>query len=219
MSLSIKPNTEQALKVSEQLALLALPRKKRIRVLKQLGGWGRKRAHDRITKQRDTEGKGYKERKSKRRRKMLSGLKKKGYKLEPYVLGGKRLELKHKNPFAGQIAALHNQGKTFTANSTQMKKRAEKINYKAPASKRIAKVLIAKGYEIKEKDSDVYRKPSILEVQQRLTQGQAGLILRILRGKKPKQSWQVTTPKRSFLDEAPENVQEELLRLLVKARG
>ena len=56
MSLVIKPNKAQSLSIKQQLNLLALPKKKRVRVLKTLGRKQRAKARKRIRDQRTVTG-------------------------------------------------------------------------------------------------------------------------------------------------------------------
>ena len=107
MSLVITPNNKQALSAKHQLQLLALPNGKRVRVLKTLGRYERKLARQRIRTQTTVEGKKFASRSDGKKTKMLKRM---GKTLEPYVKGGKRLELKHKVGLTGRIAALHQEG-------------------------------------------------------------------------------------------------------------
>lgn len=56
MSLIITPNSHNALTVKQQLAMLALPANKRIKLLKQLGRSQRAKARQRIREQKTVYG-------------------------------------------------------------------------------------------------------------------------------------------------------------------
>ena len=216
MSVTIKPNDRQALKLKEQLALLALPPKKRTRILKQLGRLERQKARKRIQAQKTVDGKSFAPRKSGRKQKML---RKMGKSLEPYVKQATRLELKHKNAHTGRVAALHQDGGSEKMTASRMRKMHGTPDYDAPATRAQAKALRLEGYKVKKAKGKGYRKASLKEIQERLTQGKAGLILRMLRKKKRKQSWNIEVDERPFLGDTPQNVQQELVKLLKQARG
>ena len=76
MSLVIKPNNKQALNLEKQLNLLALPKKKRVRILKTLGRYERAKARKRIREQRTVTGQKFAPRANGKKAKMLKKLKK-----------------------------------------------------------------------------------------------------------------------------------------------
>ena len=174
MTLSIRPNAQQALKVSEQLALLALPAKKRVRILKQLGRIEKRKARQRIQQQKTVDGKAFAPRKNGRKQKMLRKMAKS---LEPYVLQANRLELKHKQQHTGKVAALHQQGGKERMTAGRMRKLHGAPNYDAPATRTQAKALRDEGYKVKKAKGKGFRKAGLREIQERLTQGQAGINL------------------------------------------
>ncbi|MGB0894027.1 MAG: phage virion morphogenesis protein [Parashewanella sp.] len=216
MSLTIQTNKQQALKLSDQLALLALPRNKRVKILKTLGRQQKAKARKRIQQQKTVDGKSFSPRKDGRKTKMLRKMAKS---LEPYVKNADHLELKHKKAFTGKIAALHQDGGTEKMTSGRMRKIHGTPDYDAQATRAQAKALIKEGYKVKRAKGKGYRRASIKEIQERLTIGQAGLILRKLRGKRKTQSWEIEVDERPFLGDTPQNVRDELIKLLEQARG
>lgn len=216
MSLSIQPNKQQALKLGQQLALLAMPPKKRTRLLKQLGRIERTKARKRIRSQQTVEGAKFAPRKDGRKKKIL---KKMGKTLEPYVIDANRLELKHKAALTGRIAALHQLGGSEKMTSGRMGKIHGKPDYDEPASRTQSKALVAAGYKVRKAKGKGFRRASLREISARLNQGQAGLILRKLRGKTSRNSWDIEVDARAFLGDTPANVQNELVKLMEQARG
>jgi len=211
MSLVIKPNKKQALNLEQQLNLLALPKKKRVRVLKTLGRYERAKARKRIRDQRTVTGQKFSPRTSGKKAKMLKKL---GRTLEPYVKSSNRLELKHKNKLTGRIAAMHQEGVSETMTASRMKKKNGTPDYDAPCTNRQAIALRSVGYKVKRKKGKGSRKGTIKEIMERFTIGQAGFLLRTFRKKKSKQSWQIPVEARAFLGDMAIDVQDELFKIL-----
>ncbi len=213
MSLVIKPNKTQALNLKQQLQLLALPRNKRIRILKTLGRYEKAQARKRIREQHTVKGQKFAARADGRKSKML---KKMARTLEPYVKNSNRLELKHKNKLTGRIAALQQSGGKERMSATRMERIHGKVDSKSPCSRSQAKALSAAGYKVKRAKGKGYRRASIREITSSLTQGKAGLILRALRNKQSKSSWQIPVKARPFLGDTPIAVQQQLAKILAQ---
>lgn len=213
MSLSIKPNKAQALNLKQQLQLLALPANKRVRILKTLGRYERAKARKRIREQRTVAGQKFSPRADGKKVKML---KKMGRTLEPYVKNSNRLELKHKASQTGRIAALQQQGGKERMNANRMARIHGKPDPKSPCSRSQAKALSSEGYKVKRAKGKGYRRASIREIIASLSQAQAGLILRKLRSKQTKSSWQIPVKARPFLGDTPIAVQQQLAKILTQ---
>jgi hypothetical protein len=211
MSLVIKPNKAQALDARTQLAMLKLPANKRIRILKTLGRYERTLARKRIASQTSLEGGQFAPRKDGKKAKMLKRL---GKTLEPYVKKANRLELRHKNALTGRIAALQQEGGSEQMSATRMARIHGQPDYKAPCSRAQAKALAAEGYKVRKAKGRGYRRASLREIMDTLSQGQAMLILRKLRGKPEKQRWDIPVPARPFLGDTTENVQRQLASII-----
>lgn len=212
MSLVIKPNKDQALSASMQLALLKLPSNKRIRILKTLGRYERGLARKRISSQTTVQDGKFAARTSGKKTKMLKRL---GKTLEPYVKNANRLELRHKNALVGRIAALHQDGGKEQMSAARMARIHGTPDYNAPATKGQAKALSANGYKVR-KAKGGYRRASQREIMQTLTQGKAGVILTALRGNKQKQRWDIPVKARPFLGDSTDNVQRQLVSIINK---
>lgn len=211
MSLVITPNKKQALSAKHQLTLLAMPSNKRVRVLKKLGRHERALARKRISQQTTVDGHKFAGRADGRKAKMLKRM---GRTLEPFVKGANRLELKHKAALTGRIAALHQEGGTESMSVGRMARIHGKPDYKAPATRSQAKALIAQGYKTKKTKGKGYRRATINEITTNLSQGKAGLILKVLRDKPSKKRWPIPVKARPFLGDSTENVQRQLVTII-----
>lgn len=216
MSLVIKPNKAQSLSVKQQLNLLALPKKKRVRVLKTLGRQQRAKARKRIRDQRTVTGQKFAPRTDGKKNKMLKRM---GRTLEPYVKNSNRLELKHKAVLTGRIAAMHQEGVSETMTASRMIRIHGKPDYKADCTRSQAKALASEGYKVQRKKGKGYRKATIREIMANVSQGQASLVLRKLRGNVKKSSWNIPGKARPFLGDTPIAVQQQLVEILDNVRG
>ncbi|MBO2683004.1 hypothetical protein [Shewanella algae] len=210
MTLSITPNKRQALNSKLQMTLLAMPPKKRIRILKTLGRYERAQARARIRRQQTVSGEPFEPRSNGKKQRMLKRL---GKTLEPYVQQASRLELKHRQTLTGRIAALQQTGGTEVMTASKMRRIHGQPDYDAPASRSQAKALAAEGYKVR-KAKGGWRRASLNEIQQRLSVGQAGVILRAMRDSQRKQRWNIPVPAREFLGDTTENVQRQLLKII-----
>lgn len=213
MSLIIKPNKQQALNATMQLALLKMPPNKRTRILKTLGRYEKALARKRISSQTTVEGTAFKARANGKKGRMLKNLAKT---LEPYVKGANLLQLKHKATLTGRIAALHQEGGRERMTASRMARIHGAPDYDAPCSRSMAKALVAEGYKVRKAKGKGYRKATISEISDTLSQGQAGLILRELRGNQNKQSWDIPVDGRPFLGDTTPNVQRQLISIIEK---
>lgn len=213
MNLVIKPNKAQALNLKQQLQLLALPANKRIRILKTLGRQEKAKARKRIREQRTIKGQKFAPRANGKKTKML---KKMARTLEPYVKNSNRLELKHKKTLTGRIAALQQQGGKEQMSASRMARIHGKPDKKAQCTRSQAKALSAEGYKVKRAKGNGYRRASLREIIAKLTQAQAGLILRKLRNNQIKSSWQIPVKARPFLGDEPIAVQQQLIKILAQ---
>jgi len=211
VSLVISPNKQQALTAKHQLTLLQLPPGKRVRVLKTLGRYERKLARQRIRQQRTVDGQKFTPRKDGRKAKLLRQM---GRTLEPYVINGQRLELKHKNRLTGRIAAFQQEGGQEQMTAAKLKKRRGEPDYDAPCTREQAKALVSQGFRVRRSKGKGYKRATIKHIQASLTLGQAGLILRMMRNQKLKQRWIVPVDGRPFLGDTPQNVQRKLADIL-----
>ncbi|CZF83198.1 hypothetical protein [Grimontia marina] len=213
----ISLNKRDALNGKEKLALLALPPKKRFWILKTLGRWEKANARKRISQQKDIDGRGLEPRKKGRKkmfRRMAKGL-------EPYVKnGGKVLDLTWRNKQTARTAARHHIGQTQKMTARQMEKRWGKPDYKAPATKGQARKLRELGFSVnkgKGKKSKP-KKPSLRWIMENLSQGKAGLIIRVI-SEKPKQTtWDIPLAERQILGSPQPDVNRQLIKIIGQAQ-
>jgi phage gpG-like protein len=217
MSLVITPDKKQALSLKNQLLLLSLPANKRTRILKALGRHEKKLAMVRIRKQKDITGKSFKPRKGNGKGKLLKRL---GKTLKPYVKdSANRLELTNEKRSVARVAAFHSEGGAFTMNKKMVDRRFGKLNKDQSCSRGMAKALSKKGFKVRKNKGKGYRRATIKELMSTLTMTQAGAILKRLRNRADKPSWQTKAPPRPFLGDTPANVQAEIVTLLNQLRG
>lgn len=158
----------------------------------------------RIRAQRDLDGTAWVERKRTRKRRLLRNM---GKSLTLRGLNEKGVTVTWKDGRVAMTAQKHQQGFTqkFTASRGGEKKRGP--DYSAPATAAQAKALIKAGYRRsmgkykggKKKGSARVQRVSQKWITENMSVGQAGYILRHLRGKEPAQSWTATVPARPML--------------------
>ena len=214
---SIRLNEDRAarLKWSEQLDILALKPKDRRRLVRMMASDVRKQARQNIRQQKTVSGTAMSPRKDTRnKRKLLRGLAK------PMVVFNQSndeavVSFKGK---AGVIASKHQHGHSERMSASKAAKRAGTPNYSAPANREQAKSLIAEGYRLPvpaKGGKTKLKRVSQKWIREHMSNGQAGLILRLLRGDSRKTSWSMTTPARPFLG-ADEQDAEQMLQQLAK---
>ncbi|MDD1792524.1 hypothetical protein LRP50_05200 [Enterovibrio sp. ZSDZ42] len=220
MQPTITLNAKDAINAREALAAMMLTPRQRFWLLKDLGRWEIRNTRSRLKRQKDTRNTAFEKSKSGKDDVLTSF----GTGMEPYVTNGaKDLNVTWKSKVKAQKAAVHQQGMTETVNAKQHIKRQNKKfgepDYKAGATDAQAEALRKLGYKIKQKGYG-FNRLSKKNIKKRLTVGQAGLIIRMMRtgSRKGKQSWTVETPRRELLGTRPELVRKRLLRNIEKAR-
>ncbi|WP_188008868.1 virion morphogenesis protein [Grimontia hollisae] len=216
---TVKLSARDALNFQEKLALLALPPKKRFWILKTLGRWEKQNVRKRIRQQKDIHGKSLAPRKRKKGRKKMYRRMAKG--LEPYVKsGGKELDLTWRNKMAGRTAARHHIGQTQRMTARQMEKRWGKPDYKAPATKGQARKMRELGFEVtkgKSKKSKP-KKPSLKWIMENLSQGKAGVIIRVMSDKPQQTAWDIPLAERQILGSKHTDVNRQLVKIFGQAQ-
>lgn len=182
------------LNVQKRLQLMTLPGPKRRRMLAQIGRQIQRDARRRLRQQRNVDGSPWAPRKDGSGRKMLRKMGKHAY----YKVTADFTEVSFKGRI-GAIAKEQQEGIRQTVTAGQARTRAGQPRYDDPATRRQAKALRDAGYKIRRKGTKGWRKPSLKWTQENLKQGQAGLIIKILRDEASKASWTIELPSRSFL--------------------
>ncbi|MEZ8657750.1 hypothetical protein AB6D68_01410 [Vibrio cyclitrophicus] len=212
---------KDAINARQALEALALTKRKRFWILKDLGRWERRMTRSRIKRQKDVDNQKF----EKRKRGEGAVLTSFANGMEPYVLhDATLLDLTWNRKTKAKKAAVHQAGLTQTISAQehikeQTKRRGEP-DYGAPCTKKQAIALRRLGYRIRRKDGKGWNKPSVRNLEKRLTLGQAGLIIRMMRTgkKKGKQKWKVHTPQRQMIGTKTQKVGERLIKNIEKAR-
>lgn len=198
-------NVEGMLGLQAQLALLDLPPKLRVRLLTRVSKRIRALSNQRVRKQKNIDGTPYEPRKAttKQRRKMLSGLIKGKY-LDVLKATPDQATLGWHNGLMGWIAAEHHHGRTRRYTAAQARK-ANPIPYQDPCTDEQAKRLRRLGFKVRlpgktKRGKGRWMKPSAGWIKEKISFGQAGLLIRELKGETPgPSSWEIKLPKRDFL--------------------
>jgi len=215
MKPTIKANQRDVLNMQEKLAMLALPPNKRIWILKTLGRWEKANVRKRIQQQEDIHGRALEARKGDKRgkvmRKMAKGL-------TPYVRNANTLDLTWSSKLSGKIAARHHLGQKQKMTKRQMQKRWGTPDYSAPCTKAQARKLRESGYTVPRKKGKGRKKPSIRQLMDTVTHGQAGQKIRELRNLPHTTAWNITLPKRQILGSSERQVNRKLIEVFEQAK-
>lgn len=209
------------LDVQTQLALLELTPKLRRRLLNTVSKRVRSMSNQRVRKQTNLDGSAYEPAKGKRkgRRKMLSGLIKNKY-LNVVQLSDEQATLGWKNGLQGWIADQHHHGRTERMTAA-MARKANPVNVDAPSTDEQAKRLRRLGFRIRlprvnKQGKTRWQRASVNWIKEHIRFGQAGLLIRALKGDKPgPTSWDIKLPKRDFLGASPSEV-SHLVQLVLQ---
>jgi phage gpG-like protein len=198
--------------------LLDTPVKARRRALKAVAKKIRQNSIKRTVSQTDLEGRAFGAYSTKtnhnrpRRRKMLTRL---ARRMKVVSITDDGAIVGWRNPVEGQIGAQHQFGhkETFSAEGFRRERSENRAEIdRLPATRRQAKALIEAGYKVRRANGRGYQTPSIKWIVDNLKMGQAGFILRVLRGRK--ELWDVVLPPRSFLGVTDEE-RIELIDLMI----
>jgi hypothetical protein len=218
------------LRLNDQLQVLSMGHRSRKRLLSKIGNEIKQDTRDNIHSQKTVDGSRMeprrgKKRRSKRKRRSAKILSRMGKGMVTrFRNDGFSADITWKN--AGQAkCAYRNQmgiGEDYKADKDKAVKRAEKEAggsnpFKKPATKHQAKALNKEGFRYRVarargKGGAVLKRVSQKFIQDHLTMGQAGLILRILRSESETgtQSWKRPLPARPILGVRPEEADKYL---------
>ncbi|WP_435247338.1 hypothetical protein ACMAZD_11570 [Vibrio sp. nBUS_14] len=212
---------KDAINAKQALEALVLTKRKRFWLLKDLGRWEKRMTRSRIRRQKDVDNQKF----EKRKRGEGAVLTSFENGMEPYVLhDATMLDLTWRRQKKAKKATVHQAGLTQTVSAREyikeQKRRRGEPDYDGPCTKEQAIALRRLGYRVRRKDGKGWNKPSVRNLEKRLTLGQAGLIIRMMRTGKPKgkQSWKVHTPQRQMLGTKPQKVKERFVKNIEKAR-
>ena len=184
----------------DQLNLLALPAKKRKRLVWRAANEMKKLAARNVRQQQDPNGQPWAPRK-RGKRKMLRGLPKL---LEIHAPSQDVAELGFKrgtmNAHAGVIANTHQKGHTYQVTAASRRRIATSEGGKQkPATKAQARKLRELGFKRPGARKSSYRSASLGWITGNLNYAQAGLLIRKLKDEPVKASWEIELPARPFL--------------------
>ncbi|TMO02925.1 phage virion morphogenesis protein [Pseudoalteromonas sp. S558] len=193
-----------------QLKFLLLTPNKRRNILRGAIRGANKSSKERITRQTDLTGKTWQGRANGKKKKMLTKLKrnmKVRYGADSagvYFSGGN----------SGKIARAHQEGVSLDAGKPKNKAAQNKDG---PATRNLARALIAEGYTIPRGKGKGSKRPSIKWITEHLSFNQAGFLLRDLKGSSSKSTWQIDLPARSFLGQTVSEQKQQQSFILNKA--
>lgn len=215
MKPTVSVNERDVLNTQEKLAMLALPRKKRVWMLKTLGRWEKANARKRIQQQKDIHGRALAPRKSNKRSKMMRRMSKG---LTPYVRGGNTLDLTWGNKLTARIAARHHLGQSQKVTAKEMQSKYGTQNPKEPCTRSQARKLRELGFEIKRKKGKGAKKPSLKWITENINKGKAGLMIRIMKKEPSKTAWKIPLAERKILGSKERDVNRQLIKIFEQAK-
>ena len=189
---------------NDQLALLRLTPRKRQRVLRAAGRRVRRDSRSRLKLQKGLNGRRWKGRSDGSKKRMLRKL---GRRLIVKTTSD-QADVTFGNNLTGKIARLHQEGIDQTMTAGNMEKIHGQVDYKEPATRKQAKALREAGYKIRKKRGSGWKSPSLKWIVTNLSNGKAGLILRILLDKERKRAWKIPTQERSFLGQERQEMED-----------
>ncbi|MDK9761656.1 virion morphogenesis protein [Vibrio sp. D420a] len=215
MKPTISANKRDVLSMQEKLAMLALPPKKRVWILKTLGRWEKTNTRKRIQQQKDIHGQALQPKKGKKRGKVMRRMAKG---LTPYVRNANMLDLTWNNKLTARIAARHHVGQKQKMTKLQMQKRWGAPDYSAPCSKGQARKLRELGYTVPRKSGKGRKKPSLRLLMETVTHGQAGQIIRELSNQPNVTAWEIPLAERQILGSNEREVTRQLIKIFEQAK-
>ena len=187
---------QQAALMTNELALMAMPAGARKRVLRNTGRAVQRATRENIKRQTTIDGSAMKKRKygkGKVLKRMGKGLK--------FNATAKNVVVTWPNKSIARTAYRHQYGIPERFTPAKLEKKYGKPEYDQPATRKQAKSLLESGYTIKAQPDKQgrrkNRKPSQKWIIENMTQGRAGLLIRILRNNTtPPKQWEVKVPYR-----------------------
>lgn len=197
-------------KLARQLKALTMPRSQRRVFHRKVGREVIKRSKQRLRKQKNVDGSKFKRRKpgSHRKGKILKNIMRSasGKELVKVFAGPESGKVTWPNHLIGKVAAQHQSGFREKYSAAKSARRYGRPNYSQSATPSQAKSLIAAGFRLvrgkyrsgQKKGETKTRRVSQRWIQENMSFGQAGLVLKILEGDTSKSNWEIETPGREF---------------------
>lgn len=185
------------LSFAQQLQILRLPEPVRRRLLYQVGKQVLKSSRQRLRQQKTVEGQSFEPRKGRGKQRMLRrmgrGMRARSTADEVTVSWG--------NAITAEIAYRHQEGIPEEFDAKKMRRIHGVPDYQAPATRLQAIALRKLDYRIRRAGVKGWNRPSLRWIQDNLSLGQAGVIIRAMRDelKHDFAPWLVDVPARPFL--------------------
>jgi len=223
IGIDIDTDPASTLRLMDQIDVLTMDPRRRRLLMRKIGKSVIKDTRLHIKKQQTVTGKKMEPRAKKRvRRKLLSKMGK-GL-VTKFTPDNREGVVTWKNPGHAMVASRHQHGVPESFGSVKAKKMYGTPDYKKPATPRQAASLIKAGYRARVarkrgKGKAVLKRVSKKWIQDNLTLGQAGLILRLLRTGETKgpQRWAIKVPERPFLGVTPKDANVYLTAMATQA--
>lgn len=183
----------------QQMQLLKLPAARRKRMLGQIGRKVRVYSRKRLRGQRGLDGQPWEKRKEQKHKKNNQKMFRKFSKGLAVYSSADKVDITFSNYVTGLIAKKHHEGIDELMPAARAEKQKGVPDYDAPATRRQAKRLREAGYRVRRAKGKGWKVPSIKHIVETMTLGQAGMVLRMMRGADSKASWVIPTEKRDFL--------------------
>ncbi|MCP3941006.1 MAG: hypothetical protein GY710_05935 [Desulfobacteraceae bacterium] len=219
--ITLTTNPKGTLRLRDQIDVLTMGPADRRRLLKQIGKQTRTDFRKNIQGQQTIAGSPMEPRVSKKKRRMFSKMAK-GMIIK--ILNDHAGVVTWKQPAKAKLAYQHHHGmpENYTA------RKAAKINgvpnYKSPATAAQAKSLTKAGFKRpvarkRGKGGAIMKRVPQRWIRENMTQGQAGLVLRMMRtnSKKGKQSWTIKAPARPILGATTKDADKYLTAMATNA--
>jgi len=168
----------QTTKAKQQLELLTLNPRKRRRIMRGAARKVRRNSKARIRNQKDLAGKNWQQRSNGKKQRMLRKL-------------GKHMQARSTpdnaqvtfgGSVAGKIARAHQEGADLEMTASEAARKYGTPDYKGDATQGQAIALRQEGYKIRRSKGKGWKKASVKWIKDNLNRGQAGKILRIMKG-------------------------------------
>ena len=208
-------------KLAEQIDVLTMPPVQRRRMLRHIAKETRQDVRTNIRKQRTVSGEAMAPRADKKKKRMFRKMAKG---MVTKIVNDHEADVTWKASGQAKLAYRHHHGvpEDFTA------KKAERIygrpDYKKQATPAQAKALIKEGFRLRTarkrgKGGAILKRVSQKWIRDNMSQGKAGLVLRLMRTntRKGKQQWTVSLPERPILGATPEQADTYLVELATQA--
>ncbi len=214
--LKLTYSADQAALISNEMALLAMPAGARKRILKNTGRAIQKASRERIKSQTTLDGSAMAKRKygkGKVLKRMGKGLK--------FDASPNKVVVTWPNKGVARTAYRHQYGIPETFTPKKLRKIYGKPDYDQQATRKQAKALLEAGYTIKtpadKKGRSKSRKPTQKWIIENMTQGRAGLLIRVLRNKtSPPKRWEVKVPYRPFMGMSHKDTEQLLAQEIAR---